>query len=136
MSWGNWIWGGKEKKCPAGVSLGVAQSPKVPASGTIVNVRYRTTKVKGAHESSQIEDGPIPSLPRISATDRWKDQRADVTPTCRHISNSGQVEHFGRVPVQTCLPNGTSRALISTQYDCGNFACNASIVFSGVRVST
>jgi hypothetical protein len=38
-----------------------------------------------------------------------------VTPTCRHMFSTGHVEHFGAVPVQTCFPNGTSRALISTQ---------------------
>ena len=58
--------------------------------------------------------------------------RCEVTPTCWHMLKSGQVEHFGRTPVQTCLPNGTSKALISTQYAFGSFSCNASIVFSGV----
>ena len=38
-----------------------------------------------------------------------------VTPTCWHMSSTGQVEHFGRMPVQTCLPKGTSRLLIGTQ---------------------
>ena len=42
-------------------------------------------------------------------------QRGFVTPTCWHISSTGHVEHFGRVPVQMCLPNGTSRRLISIQ---------------------
>ncbi len=41
--------------------------------------------------------------------------RCSVTPTCRHISSTGQVEHFGSRPVQTCFPNGTSSELISTQ---------------------
>jgi hypothetical protein len=42
-------------------------------------------------------------------------QRWVVTPTCRHMSSTGQIEQRGRVPVQMCLPNGTSRRLISTQ---------------------
>lgn len=42
-------------------------------------------------------------------------QRWLVTPTCRHISSTGQVEHFGRIPVQMCLPKGTKSRLISTQ---------------------
>src|SRR5947209_16655673 len=62
--------------------------------------------------------------------------RCRVTPTCLHISSSGHVEHFGADPVQTCLPNGTSSALISTQYDRGSFSIKAAIVFSGVAAST
>src|SRR5262245_44316174 len=46
---------------------------------------------------------------------RSQRQRCDVTPTCWHMSSTGHVEHFGRTPVQMCLPNGTSRALISIQ---------------------
>src|SRR5437660_927928 len=42
-------------------------------------------------------------------------QRCLLTPTCLHISSSGHVEHFGNRPVQMCLPNGTNKALISTQ---------------------
>ena len=42
-------------------------------------------------------------------------QRWLVTPTCRQRLKSGQVEQRGATPVQTCLPNGTSRSLISTQ---------------------
>ncbi len=41
--------------------------------------------------------------------------RCSVTPTCRHIESSGQVEHLGLTPVQTNLPNGTNRSLISIQ---------------------
>src|SRR5690349_11992384 len=40
-------------------------------------------------------------------------QRWRVTPTWRHIGSTGQVEQRGRLPVQICLPNGTSRRLIS-----------------------
>jgi hypothetical protein len=43
------------------------------------------------------------------------DYRCSVTPTCRHIDSSGQVEHFGRTPVQMNLPKGTNRSLISIQ---------------------
>jgi hypothetical protein len=38
------------------------------------------------------------------------------TPIWGHIGKRGQVEQCGEVPVQMCLPNGTSRLLISTQY--------------------
>src|SRR5689334_20733548 len=67
---------------------------------------------------------------------RCPPQRWSSTPTCAHIASNGHVEHFGRVPVQTCLPNGTSNALISTQYRRGSFSCSAAIVFSGVFVAT
>jgi hypothetical protein len=42
-------------------------------------------------------------------------QRWVVTPTWWHISTTGQVEHLGAWAVQMCLPNGTSRALMSSQ---------------------
>lgn len=41
--------------------------------------------------------------------------RCAVTATWRQKSSTGQVEHRGRTPVQTCLPNGTSSRLISIQ---------------------
>jgi len=58
------------------------------------------------------------------------------TPTCAHISSTGQVEHLGREPVQMCLPKGTSRRLISIQYFCGSLASRANILRSAVDVST
>ena len=39
---------------------------------------------------------------------RRRPYRCSVTPTCRQYSSTGHVEHFGSLPVQTCLPNGTS----------------------------
>ena len=55
-----------------------------------------------------------------------------ATPTWRHMSSTGQIEHRGSRPVHTCLPNGTSSALISTQYRRGSFLMSAAIVRSGV----
>ena len=37
-----------------------------------------------------------------------------VTPTCRQYASTGHTGHAGRAAVQTCLPNGTHRSLIST----------------------
>jgi hypothetical protein len=59
-----------------------------------------------------------------------------VTPICLHISRSGHVEQWGRTPVQMCLPNGTSNALISTHNARGSLLCNSTIVFSGVGVDS
>ena len=42
--------------------------------------------------------------------------RCSVTPTCRHMSSERARRALRRTPVQMCLPNGTSSALISTQY--------------------
>jgi hypothetical protein len=36
-------------------------------------------------------------------------RRSVVTPTCWHMSSSGQVEHLGETPVQMCLPKGLVR---------------------------
>jgi hypothetical protein len=66
----------------------------------------------------------------------WLDHRCSVTPICRQYSSTGQVEHFGRTPVQMCFPNGTSRRLISIQYFRGSTRSNARSVASGVRPST
>jgi hypothetical protein len=48
------------------------------------------------------------------------------------MSSTGQVEQGGLVPVQMCLPNGTSKRLMSIQCRCGSSASSASRVFSGV----
>jgi hypothetical protein len=48
------------------------------------------------------------------------------------MASTGQVEHLGSRPVQTCLPNGTNNALISTQYRLGSFFMSPAIVRSGV----
>jgi hypothetical protein len=42
-------------------------------------------------------------------TSKPKRYRWLVTPICRHIFNTGQLLHFGKRPVQICLPKGTSR---------------------------
>lgn len=42
-------------------------------------------------------------------------QRCSITPLCRHIDSSGQVEHRGQTPAQTNFPKGTRRSLISIQ---------------------
>ena len=62
--------------------------------------------------------------------------RGSVTPTCRQYSSTGHVEHFGRTPVQTCFPNGTSRRLISIHYFLGSTRSSATSVASGVRPDT
>ena len=54
--------------------------------------------------------------------------RCSVTPTCRQYASTGQVEHFGFTPVQTCFPNGTSRRLISIQYFLGSTRSSAASV--------
>jgi hypothetical protein len=54
-----------------------------------------------------------------------------VTPTWRHSSSRGQLEQRGFVPVQICLPKGTSRLLISTQYFFGSFDSKARMLCSG-----
>ena len=59
-----------------------------------------------------------------------------ITPTCWHIERRTQVEHLGRVPVQTNLPNGTRRSLISIQYCCGSLAASTFMLASGVDVWT
>src|SRR5688572_24238112 len=45
---------------------------------------------------------------------------------------TGHVEHLGKVGVQMCLPNGTSKRLISTQNLFGNLTSRCSMVCSGV----
>ena len=57
-----------------------------------------------------------------------------VTPMRGHMSRSGQVVQRGAVPVQMCLPKGTSRALMAIQYWWGSFRSSACMVASGVRV--
>ena len=52
------------------------------------------------------------------------------------MDSSGHAGHLGAGPVQTYLPNGTSRSLISIQYCCGSFAYSAASVRSGVDVAT
>ena len=65
---------------------------------------------------------------------RWLQARP--TPTCRHMESSGQAGHFGRSPVQTCLPKGTRRSLISIQCCCGSLLARAAMVRSGVGSAT
>ncbi len=52
----------------------------------------------------------VASPPALSSV-----QREATTPTRSHIDASKHVEQAGRAAVQTDLPNGTSRSLISTQ---------------------
>src|SRR5262245_13462 len=63
-------------------------------------------------------------------------QRCVVTPTCWHISSTGHIEQYGKRPVQICFPKGTSKRLISIQYEGGRTASSATVVFSGVGVCT
>jgi hypothetical protein len=56
-----------------------------------------------------------------------------VTSTCRQYSRTGRVEHFGDLPVQMYLPNGTTSRLISTSYFRGSICSSASIVCFSVR---
>ena len=51
----------------------------------------------------------------IATEPRNRPQRCVSTPTWRHICSSGQPEQCGRSRVQTRLPKGTSRSLISTR---------------------
>jgi hypothetical protein len=62
--------------------------------------------------------------------------RYDVTPTCWHISSSGHSEQRGLVPVQMCLPNGTSSRLSSIQLSRGTRASSFARVRSGVDAAT
>lgn len=63
-------------------------------------------------------------------------QRWLLTPTWAHIDSSGHDEHLGALPVQICLPKGTSSALISIQWALGKIASRAVRVFSGVAAAT
>jgi len=58
------------------------------------------------------------------------------TPTWRHMSSTGHAEQRGAGPRQTCLPKGTRRRLISTQWRSGSTRSSCSIVFSGVAART
>src|SRR5438876_2595256 len=73
--------------------------------------------------------GKRATLPRSAS--RFPSQRCAVTPTCRQYSSTGHTEHFGRLPVHTCFPNGTSSRLISTQYLRGSRSSSTRRVASG-----
>ena len=55
------------------------------------------------------------AIRRLSRAPTSPTYRAAVTPSRAHIEARRHVEHLGRAAVQTDLPNGTSRSLISTQ---------------------
>lgn len=95
----------------------------------------------GASSSSGWRSPPILAF---ACMPRRDEERGDVlcyrcaspTPTWRHMGRTGQTEQCGSVPVQICLPNGTSRRLISTRYLGGRTVSSAIIVFSGVLAAT
>src|SRR5689334_7145772 len=79
--------------------------------------REKRTMSAGMHETDRCY---TPTLNPSRSTELQTAYRCLTTPTCRQYSSTGQVEHFGRWPVHTCFPNGTSSRLISTQYSRGS----------------
>ena len=79
---------------PPGLSVGaggmIAGTLSANAAPVLARVYHVTISAKNS--TGAIE----------SATFSWQ-----VTPTCGHIDRSGQVEQWGRTPVQMNLPNGT-----------------------------
>ena len=58
------------------------------------------------------------------------------TPTRSHHFSTGQVEHFGKFPVQMCFPNGISNRLMSIQRLRATSSSNTFRVCSGCLVLT
>jgi hypothetical protein len=100
---------------PNGLAYGRGGSDPIPAryrtaaSGTI---RPAESTGQPGEERSDVGSDAYTPRPDRSAVPY---HRCSLTPTCRHMSSTGQVEHLGSRPVQMCFPNGTSSALISTQ---------------------
>src|SRR5437763_14695714 len=136
--WPRYLWPTCTNQICSGAGL---RSPRTsPTAG--ITVRTRTagcpcngTTIQPAARLDRAGLAPAPAA-EPHALSPWECQRWLVTPTCRHMSRTGQVEQRGRTPVQMCLPNGTSRRLISTQYWRGSRASSATIVRSGVVVAT